>query len=165
VLQPCYRLVRLLRQVDEAALVKIQAKVIAAQPGRIVPQFFSAADETFFMNILILDDHPEFTESLAAALQHAGHTPEPVSRPEKALEIIGGYDALIANYTMPGMTGLEVARRAYAQGWRGSILLMSSDPAVMGESVEHPLLGGILHKPFSYETLLQAVLGLVPPRA
>jgi hypothetical protein len=55
------------------------------------------------------------------------------------------------------MTGLEVARRAYAQGWRGSLLLMSGHPASIGEAVEHPLLHLILHKPFPTRTLIESL--------
>ena len=116
------------------------------------------------MQILILDDHPEFTETLSVALRHAGHTPALASLPQKALEVIGGYDVLIANYHLPGMTGLEVAQRAYAQGWRGSLLLMAGHPAGIKESEGPPLLRGILHKPFSYEALQQALIRLAPPR-
>lgn len=116
------------------------------------------------MHILILDDQPEFTEVLSISLRHAGHTTERFSCPKKALEAIGVYDVLITDYHMPEMTGLEVARRAYAQGWRGSLLLMSGHPAAIGEPVEHPLLRGVLHKPFSYQALLQALIGPASPR-
>jgi response regulator NasT len=133
------------------------------QPGQITFKS-SLTAKAALVRILILDDLREFTETLAVALRHAGHSTASFSHPQKALEVIGEYDVLIADYHLPGMTGLEMARRAHAQGWRGSFLLMSGHPAAMGESVEHPLLRGILYKPFSYAELLRALLGLAPPR-
>jgi hypothetical protein len=54
---------------------------------------------------------------------------------------------------------LEVARRAYASGWRGSLLLMSGHRTGIGEPLEHPLLRMILDKPFSTQALVQALPG------
>jgi CheY-like chemotaxis protein len=110
------------------------------------------------MRILILDDQPGFAEMLSLNLRVHGHSATPFTRPREALEVIHGYDVLITDYHMPEMTGLEVARQAFSQGWRGSLLLMSGHPAAIEEVVEHPLLNIILHKPFSSQTLVQALL-------
>jgi DNA-binding response OmpR family regulator len=110
------------------------------------------------MRILILDDHPGLAEMLSLNLRVHGHSATPFTRPKEALAVIHDYDVLIAEYHIREMTGLEMARQAYAQGWRGSLLLMSALPAAIGEVVEHPLLHIILHKPFSSQTLVQAVL-------
>ena len=105
------------------------------------------------MRILILDDQPELAETLSANLRIYGHSATAFTSPKEALEMIREYEVLLSDYEMPEMTGLEVARRAYAQGWRGALLLMSGHPAAIGEAVEHPLL----HKPFSAQTLVQAL--------
>jgi CheY-like chemotaxis protein len=109
------------------------------------------------MDILILDHHPEFTDALSIALRFAGYSSVSFASPKQALAVISDYDILITNYQMPEMTGLEVARQAYSLGWRGSLLLMSDHSAAIEESPEHPLLRGILRKPFSYDTLQQAL--------
>jgi CheY-like chemotaxis protein len=114
------------------------------------------------MNILILDHHPEFTDALSVALRFAGHESSSLASPVKALAVIEAYDVLITNYHMPEMNGLEVARRAYTLGWRGSLLLMSDHSASIEEPPEHPLLRGILRKPFSYERLQQALHEATP---
>ncbi len=115
------------------------------------------------MEILILDHHPEFTDALSAALRFAGYSSATFASPKKALAVIKDYEVLITNYHMPEMTGLEVARQAYSGGWRGSLLLMS-DHSAIEETPEHPLLRGILRKPFSYEALQQALSFAAPQK-
>jgi len=95
---------------------------------------------------------------LSVNLRVHGHLATPFTRPKEALAVIHEYEVLITDYHMPEMTGLDVARQAYAQGWRGSLFLMSGHPAAIGEVVEHPLLRIILHKPFSSRELVQALL-------
>jgi len=109
------------------------------------------------MKILILDDQPGLAETLSASLRMSGHSATAYTHPQEALEAIHEYDVLITDYHMPEMTGLEVARQAHAQGWRGSLLLMSGHAAAIGEAVEHPLLRMILQKPISSQTLAQAL--------
>ncbi len=110
------------------------------------------------MRILILDDQPSLAEILSVNLRLHGHSATSFTRPGEALKVIHTYDVLITDYHMPEMTGLEVARQAYSQGWRGSLLLMSGHPAAIKEVVEHPLLRIILHKPFSSQTLVEALV-------
>jgi DNA-binding NtrC family response regulator len=109
------------------------------------------------MDILVLDDQPGLAEILAVSLRLNGHMATSFTRPREALEAIHKYSVLITDYHMPEMTGLELARQAYARGWRGSLLLMSGHRTAIGEAVEHPLLRVILDKPFSTQTLLEAL--------
>ena len=107
--------------------------------------------------ILILDDQPGLAETFALSLRHYGYSAAAFTSACKALEAIEGYDILVTDYHMPEMTGLDVARQAYSQGWRGSLFLMSGHPAAIKEVVEHPLLRIVLQKPFSSQTLVQAL--------
>jgi CheY-like chemotaxis protein len=112
------------------------------------------------MRILILDDQPGLAEILAASLRFHGHSVKAFTSATEVLKVIDKSDVLITDYHMPEMTGLEVARRAHAQGWRGSLLLMSGHAAQIGEALEHPLLRIVLNKPFSAQTLVDALPGL-----
>jgi CheY-like chemotaxis protein len=109
------------------------------------------------MKILILDDQRGLAETLAMSLRAAGHSAVGFTRPIEALAALEEEDVLVTDYHMPEMTGLEVARRAYAQGWRGSLLLMSGHTGTIGEPLEHPLLHLILHKPFPTRTLIESL--------
>jgi CheY-like chemotaxis protein len=109
------------------------------------------------MRILILDDQPGLAETLACSLRMHGHSVKAFTSPNDALASIHGMDVLVTDYHMPEMTGLEVARQAYDQGWRGSLLLMSGHRASIKEAVEHPLLRIILDKPFRTQELVDAL--------
>jgi len=101
------------------------------------------------MRILILDDQAGRADTLALSLRISGHSAIGFSRPAEVLAALQEDDILVTDYHMPEMTGLEVARRAYAQGWRGSLLLMSGHTGTKGEAADHLLLRFILDKPFS----------------
>jgi CheY-like chemotaxis protein len=109
------------------------------------------------MRILILDDQPGLAQMLALNLRVFGHSAIGFTSPAEALAAIHETDVLVTDYHMPEMTGLEVARRAYDQGWRGSLLIMSGHTKNMGEAIEHPLLHFILQKPFSTQNLIESL--------
>jgi len=100
------------------------------------------------MRILILDDQPGLADTLSLSLRFDGHSATCFTCPKEALEAIYQYDVLVAGHQIQEMTGLEIARRAYAQGWRGRLLLTRGrDPASIGETIEHPFLRMILPEP------------------
>ena len=101
------------------------------------------------MRILILDDQAGRANTLALSLRVAGHSAFGFTRPAEVLAALQEGDVLVTNCHMPETTGLEVARRAYAQGWKGPLLLMSGHPTAIGEATEHPLLHFILNNHFS----------------
>ena len=109
------------------------------------------------MYIIVLDDQPGLAGMLASSLHMAGHSARGYTDPAEALAVIGEADVLVTDYHLPGTTGLEIARQAYAQGWRGSVLLMSGYPGRIKESLEHPLLRLVLAKPFANSELADAI--------
>jgi CheY-like chemotaxis protein len=115
-----------------------------------------------FMRILVLDDQLGLAEMLALSLRAAGYPAWGYTRASEALAALHDYDIIISDYHMPEMTGLEVARRAYAAGWRGSFLLMSGRAANIEEPLDHPLLRLILNKPFPTRELTDFIPKLAP---
>jgi CheY-like chemotaxis protein len=119
------------------------------------------------MRILILDDNAALAQILGVSLRSEGHFVLVFTSPLEALQHIHEVEVLVTDYHMPEMTGLEVARRAHDQGWRGSLFIMSGHVSAISERIEHPLLRCILDKPFSPSDLA-AVLdksedGTLPP--
>jgi len=109
------------------------------------------------MRIFILDDQPGLAEMLAMSLCVAVHSANPLTNAIAALAAIMKTDLLVTDYHTPEMTGLEMARRAYAQGWRGSLLIMSGHVTAIDEPLDHPLLHLVLNKPFSAQELIKAL--------
>src|SRR5258708_2007086 len=107
------------------------------------------------MRILILDDNAALVHVLGLGLRAEGFTVVTCTCPHEALRNIHEADIFVTDYHMPEMTGLEVAKRAYALGWRGSLFIMSGHFAAITERVEHPLLRSILDKPFSAWALVE----------
>ena len=65
-------------------------------------------------NILLAEDDKLMRQFLAQALQDVGHDVLPVNDGLEALPYIadGAFDVLVTDIDMPGMDGLELARRA-----------------------------------------------------
>lgn len=64
------------------------------------------------MKILVVDDEQSFGALLGRVLRKLGHKTEVTCHPEDALERFraGGFDAVITDIDMPGMSGVELAR-------------------------------------------------------
>jgi len=107
------------------------------------------------MRILILDDNAALAQILGVSLRSEGHSVLVFTSPHEALERIHETEVLVTDYHMPEMTGLEVARKAYEQGWRGSLFIMSGHSSAISEPMDHPLLRSILNKPFSSQELVE----------
>lgn len=107
------------------------------------------------LRVLILDDNQALAYILGLNLRTEGFSVATFNCPREALKNIHEADVLLTDYDMPEMTGLEVARQAYAQGWRGALFIMSGHFSTVPEQVGHPLLRSILDKPFSTHELVE----------
>jgi len=112
------------------------------------------------IRILILDDQPGRGQFFAWYLRSAGFSVAEYTCPHEALKNIREVDILVTDSHMPGMTGLEVARRAYAKDWKGALFIMCGHVAMIVEGVEDPLLGKVLEKPFSMSQLMAKMRNL-----
>ncbi|MDH3207523.1 MAG: ATP-binding protein [Gemmatimonadota bacterium] len=112
------------------------------------------------LRVLVVDDEEAVAEVTHLMLQSGGHAAVSETDPAAALERIkaaeGRFDVLLTDYTMPGMTGLELARAALSCDPRLRVVIMSgfrlgsTDP---GHGLVH------LPKPFTSDELM-ATLGL-----
>jgi DNA-binding NtrC family response regulator len=66
-----------------------------------------------FGRILVVDDEPDFVETLGELLNATGFSADTTTDPANALERIarGDYALLIADLVMPGLDGMELLRR------------------------------------------------------
>ena len=117
------------------------------------------------MKILVVDDERAVRESLRRALELEGYEIELADDGVAALDALessGEPDAMILDVLMPGLDGLEVARRVRRGGSRLPILMLTARVEV------HDRVAGLdagaddyVTKPFALEELLARVRALL----
>jgi two-component system, OmpR family, alkaline phosphatase synthesis response regulator PhoP len=119
--------------------------------------------------ILVVDDEPHILHVVSLKLKNAGYTVLTAKDGEDALETAASVaiDLLITDYQMPGMTGLELARRIHAEPGRRQLpaMLLTAHGLAL-EQVEMGQAGITvrLSKPFSPRELLEKVQELLTAR-
>ncbi|HYG49237.1 MAG TPA: PAS domain S-box protein [Allosphingosinicella sp.] len=108
------------------------------------------------LTILAVDDDPLVLDNTAAMLVELGHTVFQAQSGAQALKMLDqhGFDLIITDYAMPGMTGEELTQQILASQPTMPVLMVSgyaSLPDAVGTSV--PKLG----KPFKEHELSRAI--------
>jgi len=114
-------------------------------------------------SILIIDDETYITDLLAVYLAHAGYATATACSAEEALYLYPPlqFDAVIVDYALPGMTGVEFGALARNVNPRMGQVLLSA-----GNFEEEAKASGMhfLLKPANLETLID-LLGTLIARA
>jgi two-component system, OmpR family, response regulator len=115
------------------------------------------------MRILVVEDEPKMARLIARGLKGAGLAVDVAGDGEEALwrAPSAGYDAIVLDRLLPGIDGLEVARRLRADGVDAPILMLTA----LGEVPDR--VDGLdagaddyLVKPFSFDELLARLRAL-----
>ncbi len=110
--------------------------------------------------ILIVDDEPKLRSLLSMALGAEGLNVAEADSGESALDALsrGEFDAMITDVRMPGITGLELVKRAKADKPRLECIVMTAH-ADAGTGVEAMRLGAFEYvtKPFEMDEMLLLV--------
>jgi two-component system, OmpR family, response regulator MprA len=116
------------------------------------------------MRVLVVDDEPAVRTALERALVLEGYEVDLAADGGEALHKVAAEapDALLLDVLMPGVDGLEVARRLRAEGDRTPILMLTARVGV-GDRVEGLDAGAddYLAKPFALEELLARLRALL----
>ncbi|HYB08509.1 MAG TPA: response regulator [Alphaproteobacteria bacterium] len=111
--------------------------------------------------ILLAEDDTSMRVFLARALERAGHTVVSAADGEKALRAIAeqaGFDLLIADIVMPGLDGIELARRATLAAPKLRVMFITGFAAVtLSGGQVAPRAAKVLSKPFHLRDLVQEV--------
>jgi signal transduction histidine kinase/CheY-like chemotaxis protein len=109
------------------------------------------------MHILVVEDNDDARVTLCDLLTALGHQVSSAGSAEDALEQSGGqqFDALLTDIMLPGMTGIDLARRMLAAQPSLKIIFSSGYGAVSAE--EAGIQSSSLPKPYDLEDLQKAL--------
>ena len=110
--------------------------------------------------ILLAEDDESMRRFLAKALERAGHAVDAVGDGIDALTALlsDDYDLLLADIVMPGLDGIELARRASADDPRLRIMLITGFAAVALQARDQQIdRTRVLSKPIHLRDLVDQV--------
>jgi len=117
-------------------------------------------------HILIVDDEPTVSWALSEGLADDGFTTDVFRSAEDAWSWLqeSHSDLVIADLRLPGMSGIELARKLQRKGRRQPVILLTADPAP-GKPAELAQAGIVecFTKPFRIEQLRQSVYRALGP--
>jgi len=112
-------------------------------------------------NILLVEDDELVAKTVVSVLKRLGHDVMHQANGNEAWQHLStqpAYDLLLLDLDLPGISGLEIARRARAIKYRGRILVASGR---LSEAEAHELntlrVDGTLQKPFAPQVLNDAI--------
>lgn len=139
------------------------AKVRAPDAAVDPPEPKKRPESSRGQHVLLVEDRPLYASVISRLLQTSGYEVATVSSAEAALELADSYDALVTDLSLPGLDGLELARRLRVrQPELGVVFMTGGHPA---ES-PHAVPGAhTLKKPFDRLELLTTIEAVLTTRA
>ena len=136
-------------------LPRSEAATVAPAQSPAPPSAASASGQ----RILVVDDEPGVLSFVASTLSEAGYAVASAADPGEALRLLTAApapDLLLTDFSMPAMTGLELAERARMAHADLRVLIISgwADADALEKSAARPRL---LWKPFDERVLLEVV--------
>jgi len=109
-------------------------------------------DSSAGRRVLVVDDEPAIAGLIQAVLSRRGYRVKTSEGGEDALleATSGNYELVISDYAIPGMSGLEFARRLKGRRPEARVLIVSAflDHKTVEEMDAEPNVVGLIRKPF-----------------
>jgi CheY-like chemotaxis protein len=120
--------------------------------------------------IMVVDDEAHILHVVSLKLQNAGFSVLTANDAEEAMEVAAAstIDLMITDFQMPGMSGLDLARKLHAEPGRKNLpvmLLTAHGLALEPVELAHAGITACQSKPFSPRDLLEKVNELLNQRA
>ncbi len=117
--------------------------------------------------ILVIDDDEAVRESIGRMLRGAGYVVQPAMNGEEGFNLAraGGFDVILSDLRMPGMSGIDVLRKLRDARVDAAFIVMTGFGSV-DAAVESMKLGAVdfMQKPFFRDELLMRVSAAVERR-
>jgi two-component system response regulator HydG len=117
--------------------------------------------------ILIIDDDEAVRESLGRMLRGVGYIVQPARNGEEGVELArtGGFDVILSDLRMPGMSGIDVLRQL-REGHVDAAFIVMTGFGSIDAAVESMKLGAVdfVQKPFFRDELVMRVRAAVERR-
>ena len=109
--------------------------------------------------ILVVDDDPDLVKVVGAFLEPAGYHIGIATSAQRALAMAGEqrFDLVLCDLSLPGRTGLDIARELRDSGFTGKVVIMTGCEDAAGCEREDGLYDHLLRKPFYGDDLLAAI--------
>lgn len=112
------------------------------------------------MKILVVEDEKKLARALQLELEYEGYQVATVHDGREALELVMNqtYDLILLDVMLPGLSGMEILRRARKEGLKTPIILLTARDATY-DKVSGLDLGAsdYMTKPFEIEELLARI--------
>ena len=112
------------------------------------------------MKILVVEDEKKLARALQLELEYEGYQVATVHDGREALELVMNqtYDLILLDVMLPGLSGMEILRRARKEGLKTPIILLTARDATY-DKVSGLDLGAsdYITKPFEIEELLARI--------
>lgn len=107
---------------------------------------------------LVVEDNEDFLHILCDMLQSLGHRTRPAVSAEDAVALIAQerFDVLLADISLPGMSGIDLARRAVKVAPGIRIIFSSGYGYLLSDALDFEF--DLLHKPY-FVNQLRMVIG------
>lgn len=109
------------------------------------------------VRVLVVEDNRDFLQILCDMLEKLGHQPHGVSCAEDALAACQtrGFDVLIADVQLPGMSGIDLAKIMARSSPSTRIIFSSGFGYLLTDKLDFGFT--VLHKPYFLNQLRHAV--------
>jgi CheY-like chemotaxis protein len=114
------------------------------------------------MRILVVEDNADANYLVCEMLQTMGYTVDAAASGEQALAVLAGArpDILFTDVSLPGMSGVDLARLALKTHPDLRIVFATGYNNTLTSQLEFPAVA--IQKPYDLETLQQALAGIAP---
>jgi len=119
-----------------------------------------AAANDGHLRILVVEDNQDAQYLVCEMLRAFGHEVSAVANGEAALDVMAGaeFDVLFSDVSLPGMSGVELARTALKRQPRMRIVFATGYSQSLTSHLDFPAV--TMQKPYDIEQLQQALQGL-----